>query len=174
MMDSFSLMTHDWSDFFSAMAQISGSLVGLIFVALTFNPRLLGAGRDPVLGLLARQTFSEFILLLLVSLVMLAPHTVAGEVGEIILSIVVIDVLRVVGGLWRQRAQLFGWAGGWTLLQRFILSFVGHVMLGWAGVALILGDSNPGKTGSLLLMGVLVLLLSGCRSAWLLVTHDGK
>ena len=174
MMDSFSLMTHDWSGFFSAMAQISGSLVGLVFVALTLNPRLLGAGRDPILGILARQTFSDFILLLLVSLVMLTPHLPADVVGEIILTIAVANVLRVVVSLWLQRAELFGRASGWLLPKRFIPSFVGYVMLGWVGVELMFGDSAPGKTGTLLLLGILMLLLSGCRSAWLLVTHEDK
>ena len=174
MMENFSLMTHDWSAFFSAMAQISGSLVGLVFVALTFNPRLLGTGRDPILGVLARQTFADFILLLLVSMVMLTPHLSADVVGGLILALAAVNILRVAIGLWRQRAQLFGRPSGSVLPQRFILSLFGHVMVGWAGVELVLGDSSPGKTGTFLLAGTLMLLLSGCRSAWLLVTHEEK
>ncbi|MEO7128722.1 MAG: hypothetical protein ABI040_07645, partial [Rhodoferax sp.] len=95
MMDNFSLMTHDWSDYFSAMAQISGSLVGLACVALTFNPRLLGTGRNPILGMLARQAFADFILLLVVSLVMLTPHLLANEAGGLILGLSAGNVLRV-------------------------------------------------------------------------------
>lgn len=175
MMDNFSLMTHDWSDYFSAMAQISGSLVGLACVALTFNPRLLGTGRNPILGMLARQAFADFILLLVVSLVMLTPHLLANEAGGLILGLSAGNVLRVAVGLWRQRAQLFGGrASGSLLLQRFILSFVGHVMIGWTGVELMLGDSAQYTTGMLLLSGTLMLLLAGCRSAWLLVTHEEK
>lgn len=173
-MNSFDLMTHDWSAFFGAMAQISGSLVGLVFVALTFNRQLLGDGKDPILGILARQTFADFIVLLLVSLAMLAPHMAAEDVGAFILVVAILDVLHVSVGLWKQRAQLFRRASGWTLPQRFILSIVGRAMLGWVGIELVRGDGVPARIDMMLFVGVLMLLLSGCRSAWLLLTHEEK
>ena len=169
-MHGFSLWAQDWSGFFSTVAQISGSLVGLVFVALTFNPRLLGAGRDPILGILARQTFADFLLLLVVSLVMLTPHLRAVTAGWFILVIAVIDVLRVAVALWQQRAPLLRRESGWTLPQRFIPSFAGHAMLVWAGVELMHFDQAT-RLGTLLMAGVLMLLLSGCRSAWMLVRH---
>lgn len=173
-MNSFDLMTRDWSGFFGAMAQISGSLVGLVFVALTFNRQLLGDGKDPILGLLARQTFADFILLLLVSLVMLTPHMAAQDVGEFILALALLDVLQVTVGLWKQRAKLFRRATGWTLPQRFVLSIVGRVMLGWVGIELVRSDDGAAKIDLMLLSGVVMLLLSGLRSAWLLLTHEEK
>lgn len=66
-MESFLQVTRDWTNFCEALAQISGALLGLVFVALTFNPRLPGNGKDPVLGALAHQTFADFALLMLVS-----------------------------------------------------------------------------------------------------------
>lgn len=167
-MDSFSQMTHDWANFFSALAQVSGALVGLVFVALTFHPKKLGIGGDPLLGALARQTFADFLLLLIISMLMLTPHMLAVNVGAALLVFVAFGLARIAHSLFLLRAHL----RRWMLLQRFILSAVGHAMLGLAGVQLMQGNAKPGLTGSLLLSGVVMLMLSGCRSAWLLVVHE--
>lgn len=169
-MDSFSQMTHDWANFFSALAQVSGALVGLVFVALTFNAKKLGIGGDPMLGALARQTFADFLLLLLISMLMLTPHVPAANVGMMFLVFVAFGIARILYSLLQLRAHLRRWA----ILQRFVLSAVGQVMLGWAGATLILGNADPGASGSLLIAGILPLMLSGCRSAWLLVVHEEK
>lgn len=166
-MDGFTAMTHEWANFFAALAQVSGALVGLVFVALTFNAKKLGIGGDPMLAALARQTFADFLLLLLVSMVMLTPHVPAVNVGLMFLVFIGVGVLRIIYSLVQLRAHLRRWA----ILQRFVLSAIGQAMLGWAAVTMVTGLGKPGVTGSLLFAGVLPLMLSGCRSAWLLVMH---
>jgi hypothetical protein len=101
-------MTHDWANFFGALAQVSGGLVGLVFVALTFNSKALGVNGDPMLGALARQTFADFLILLLVSLVMLTPHMEAANVGLMLLLFCCVDTARIVQSLLRLRSQLRG------------------------------------------------------------------
>lgn len=154
-----------------ALAQVSGGLVGLVFVALTFNAKALGVGGDPMLGALARQTFADFLLLLLVSLVMLTPHTAAANVGLIFLAFSVVDTLRILRNLLRLRRHLRGSAGNWEITRRFLLSALAHLLLAGVGIGL-LSHADPGLSGSLLFSGVMLLLLSGCRSAWLLVMQD--
>ena len=169
-MEDFIQMTHDWTNFFAALAQISGALVGLVFVALTFNNRALGLNGNPMLGALARQTFADFITLLFISMMMLAPHLSAAMSGWVLLLLCAIGFARILGSLFRLRAHLRHSA----LLQRFVLSAAGHLMLGVAGAELVRGHIGPGRTGSLLLSGALMLMLSGCRSAWLLVLNDER
>lgn len=89
-------MTHAWTDFFSALARVRGALVGLIFVALTFKPKMLVRSGDPRMGALASWTFADFLLLLLISVAMLAPQMLASNVGAIFLLIVVIDLARML------------------------------------------------------------------------------
>lgn len=173
-MDNFLSMTREWASFFETLAQISGSLVGLVFVALTFNPRLLGDAEDPILGTLAAQTFADFVLLLLVSLAMLTPHMSPENVGALIMTFAIGDVLRVARRLWRGRAYFARRSNRAVLTQRFFLSFSGHALLAWSGLELFRGDTDSSMTQSLLASGVFLLLLSGCRSAWLLVAHREK
>jgi hypothetical protein len=163
-------MSQEWMGFFSALAQVSGGLVGLVFVALTFNPQKLGAGGDPMLGELARVTFSDFLVMLLVSLVMLVPHATSGSVGYSIMSIGGFAAFRIARSLLRLRSHLR--AGGWGMVQRFALSVLGHGFLAAAGVTLLAAQPNLDLTGSLLFSAVGLLLLSATRSAWLLVMPE--
>ena len=173
-MDTFSQMTQDWANFFGALAQVSGGLVGLVFVALSLNTRALGAGGDPLLGALARQTFGDFVILLLLSLVMLVPHTSSANVGTIVLGSTAIDAIGLVRSLARLRRHLRGPSATWEILQRFAVSGLGHLMLILVGIELMRGNLNYDLTGSLLISGVILMVVSGCRSAWLLVTREGR
>ncbi|MBU6416141.1 MAG: hypothetical protein KJS83_03090 [Xanthomonadaceae bacterium] len=161
-------MAHDWANFFSALAQVSGALVGLVFVALTFNAKTLLRGGDPLMGALARQTFSDFLLLLIVSMLMLVPHFSALDMGEGLLIMVALGIGRILRDLFRLREHL----RRLRIAQRFFLSLLGHAFLGAAGAELLRGAIGSGLTGSLLLSGTSLLLLSGCRSAWVLVVHE--
>ena len=173
-LDSFSQMTLDWAGFFSALAQVSGSLVGLVFVALTFNSRILGVGGNPMLAALAQQTFADFLLLLLISLLMLVPHTAAGNVGLMFVLLSAVDMVRILRNLMSLRSRLGTPSGGWQIARRFLLSGLAHVQILWVGIELIRGNQSPDLTGSLLFSGIVLLLFSGCRSAWLLVVHQAE
>ena len=173
-MDSFSQMTQDWAGFFSALAQVSGGLVGLVFVALTFNAKSLGVGGNPVLGALAQQTFADFVLLLLISLMMLVPHTAATNIGLMFAAISVLDSLRILRTLLRLRFSLHAPSGGWWIARGFLLSGLGHIQILWLGIELMRPGYDEGLVGSLLFSGIIVLLISGCRTAWLLLLHQGE
>ncbi len=173
-MEYFAQMTQDWTAFFSALAQVSGSLVGLVFVALTFNAKALGVGGNPMLGALAQQTFADFLLLLLISLLMLVPHISAGNIGALFILFSALDTLRIVRNLLRLRSHLRSPAGGWQVTRRYLLSGLAHIQLLWVGIDLIRGNSSSSLTFSLLFSGIFLLLISGCRSAWLLLVHQGE
>ena len=173
-LDSFSQMILDWTGFFSALAQVSGGLVGLVFVALTFNAKALGVGGNPMLNALAQQTFGDFMLLLLISLLMLVPHTTADAIGSVFVILSAADTIRIARNLLRLRSHLRTPAGGWQMTRRFLLSGLAHVLILWVGIELMRGDNNPSLSSNLLINGVLLLLLSGCRSAWLLLVHQGE
>lgn len=161
-------------NFFSTVAQVSGSLVGLIFVALTFNDKVLGSDGHPGLRALAKQIFADFLLVLLLALMMLVPHAPPQQHGfiETFLSVMGIsNILRSIVAVLRNttRRRERG-----MLLQRFGLSLLGNGFLLVAGVLAIRGqwdDSTFSAYWSLLVSSVVMLLLSGSRAAWLLVTH---
>lgn len=171
-MDAYAQMTQEWAGFFSTLAQVSGGLAGLVFVALTFNSRTLGVGGDPMLSTLARQTFGDFVVLLLVSLIMLVPHASMASVAAALLLSSGLAAWRILRSLLRLRHGLRHPTGGWTITQRFVLSGLGNLLIAAVGVELLRGNPVPDRTGSLLFGGVIMLLLSGCRSAWLLVVTE--
>jgi hypothetical protein len=173
-LDDFTQLFSAWSGFFSALAQVSGGLVGLVFVALTFNHKALGVGSNPVLAALAQQTFADFLLLLLISLVMLVPQISVLNLGGLLAGFSIADILRTLRKLFGLRAHWRTPAAGWQIMQRFLLSVVAHVLIAWAGVALLLGGATPSLEASLMFSGIIMLLLSGCRSAWLLLVHTGE
>ena len=168
-MSSFAQMLQQWSVFFSALAQVSGGLTGLIVVALTFNARTLGVNGDPMLGALARQTYGDFVVLLLVSLIMMVPNVGTANLALILLTSSGLAALRILRSLLTLRHQLRHPTGGWEITQRFLLSAVAHVLIAAVGIELLHENPVLDRLGSLLFSGVIMLLLSGCRSAWLLI-----
>jgi hypothetical protein len=166
-------MLQEWTTLFSALAQVSGGLVGLVFVALTFNPQKLSRGGDPMLAELARVTFTDFLVLLFVSLVMLVPRPNAFSVAGTLLGIGGLATLRMARSLVRLRAHMRPGTGAWQVVQRFTLSVLGHLLLLAVGVMLLAPKPDFDQAGSFLFSAVSVLLLSASRSAWLLVIPEG-
>lgn len=172
-MDDFYRQLLQWNSFFSSTAQVSGGLVGLVFVALTFKPEamgLAGTGGDIGMRKLARQTFADFINVLLISLLMLVPFSriqvgySMAFVGAIGLQRVVRSVIAVV--------RAGGAASRRTVMLRFWLSFLGNLSLTLAGSGLGLRLIRLDVFWSLLFTSLILLLISGARSAWMLVMHE--
>ena len=119
-----------------------------------------------MLAALARQTFADFLLLLFVSMLMLTPHVTAANVGMVLLMFVGLGLLRLLQSLFQLRAHL----RRWKLLQRFVLSAIGQLVLGWAGIELVRGAPIAG-VGSWLFAGILPLMLAFCCCSFLLVCY---
>ena len=69
----------EWHDFFAAVAGVSATLVGLLFVALAFNPAVMADDGPAGLRTWAGHTFHSFLLVLVIALVVLIPDT--GPLG---------------------------------------------------------------------------------------------
>lgn len=171
-MNDFAATLTSFANFFGAAAQVSGALVGLVFVALTYNSRLLGDGGHAGLRALAQQVFADFLLVLMLALIMLVPGISPLNLGVILILLALVGSSRIARSLMAllrdasRRGELVG------LLRGFGLSLAGNVCFLIAGWLAIRGTSNS-DFWSLLVSGTLALLISGSRSAWLLVTHPG-
>ncbi|MGH8184856.1 MAG: hypothetical protein ACREPH_14465 [Rhodanobacteraceae bacterium] len=156
--------------FFGSVAQIGGTLLGLIFVALTFNPRTLGMRHDPILRSLAEQIFSDFVMVMLLSLWLLIPQADTRQIGAVVAAIAVAGMLRFA------RNSLFPLLRaprtvGLQPLQRFWLSLLGHIGFLVAGI-LLYQHAQPSIVWSALVSSPILLLVSGARSTWLLVMRS--
>lgn len=156
--------------YFSPIAQVAGALLGLVFVALTFNPKTLGMRHDPGLRSLAEQVFADFLMVMIVSLILLIPGDVVPAVSTVMALLGVLGLLRLVRSAWvlvRSHRALQSRA----LLLRFWLSALGNAGFILAGIYMARG-TVPGIAGLALVASPLMLLVSGSRSAWFLVMRN--
>lgn len=161
----------DAEPYFSSVAQISGALLGLVFVALTFNPKSLGLRNNAAMRALAQQVFADFLLVMIVALTLLIPHTLTHEVGAVVAVVALVGLIRLARSAFvlanAERGVRF------QLIQRFWLSLLGNVGFLAAGILLYLGTQDS-AAWSALVSSPLLLLIGGARSAWLLVMHGAE
>ena len=156
--------------YFGAVAQVSGAMLGLIFVAFTFNPKALGRRERN----LAQQTFADLLMVLVTALALLLPSTPPKQVALTALAISLAGAVQMAWNLTtllRTTPQARNARG---LLRRYGVSFLGHVGLLGAS-ALFIGEGAASATmRSLLLLSPLALLVAGSRSAWMLVEQNAQ
>ena len=92
-----------WHDFYILAGSAAATLVGLLFVVLSFNLDILLHDRHAHLLAFARQTLMEFVFVLMISLVFLVPHVSVRPLGLLLaLFSLVWLALAFIG---RQRAS---------------------------------------------------------------------
>ena len=92
-MDGFEQQLAACSAFFVATAQIGGGLLGLVFVAMTFDRDRRGLVRDGAMHALAQQVYLDFLGVLVCSLLLIVPTL--GRINHGLLLLVVGGVLAV-------------------------------------------------------------------------------
>lgn len=161
----------DLEPFFSSVAQVGGALLGLVFVALTFNPRTLGLRHDPAMRNLAQQVFSDFLTVMVVSLILLLPQDTARTIGVVVAVIALAGLTRIARNgftvLHEKHALRL------QLLQRFWLSLLGYAGL-LAGAVLLFRGAQSSSGWAFLEASPILLLIAGARSAWLLVMQNAE
>ena len=157
-----------WRDFYVTAGAAAATLVGLLFVGLALHIRVVVAHAD-VRGL-ARVTLANFFVVLLVSLVILAPSANAAAPAIWLMAVAVLSLALMLRpgaeGLSRRR---LGRLRLRLLISRFGLSAACYLGLASMGVLLSVGDVNDALSG--LLIVVVLLLVVAVRNTWdLLVT----
>ncbi|HEX6349343.1 MAG TPA: hypothetical protein VF160_08125 [Candidatus Dormibacteraeota bacterium] len=160
-----------WHDFYVTAGAAAATLVGLLFVGLSLHIRVVVAHPD-VRGL-ARVTLTDFVDVLLVSLMVLAPVPAVSITYALFSAFVVSFAITLrVGfdGFRRRRLRTIGLR---VFVARFGLSVLCYLGLGAVAALFARGDYQDGL-GALLGV-VLVLLAIAVRNTWdLLVTVADK
>ena len=152
-----------WSDFLVASAGATGALTGLVFVAISINlERIL---ENPGLPARAGQTIIVLANALLASLVALAAHPSATQLGIALLVLALggwgattITAYRT----WQETAVEYRRLGPALLGQLATLPFIVAGITVWAG-------AGGGMTW--LLVGVVLSLICGIANAWVLLVE---
>lgn len=167
-MDPFVERLQQWQIFYATVAAACATLTGLLFVALSMNVDLLNRAENTERMLLARQTFSEFLLVLMVALVFLIPG-----LGPLGLSV----ALVALGGAW-----IFSAGRSFRAIQRkrktaswlaAYLKGFGVSIAAASGVLIVAGCMLLGYSESLygLVFMLAALLGSASRNAWALLVE---
>jgi hypothetical protein len=170
-MDSeFAVALDAWNVYFATIAGISATLVGLLFVAIGLNPRIMANDGSTGLRVWAAFTFHSFVVLLVIGIVGLVPVS-ARETLAVTLAIVGVQgVLRVLTDVRRVRADPDRTWSGWHSLLRFASPGVAYVLCLW--IAFGVANNDPDQLGWL--VGVTFFLLSSAlASCWELLKVIG-
>jgi hypothetical protein len=156
-----------WHDFYLVAGPAAASLVGLLFVGLTMHLRAVLA-RSEVRGL-ARATFSNFALVLLVSLFFVMPQN-AASLGEQLIIAAAVSLAIVAPAVTSAARSQTRTLEVRQLVLRFGLSILGYITVGVAGGLVIAG--NPAGL-DWLVAAVIALLVISLRNSWDLLVSVG-
>lgn len=166
--EAFAAAVAEWHDFFAAVAGLSGTLIGLLFVSLSLNPRLFGKHGPAGIRVWAAQTFHSFLVLLVIALIALIP---ADEPETLAITFLVVGVqgfVRIALDLRRAHGDP-AW-GGRRALGRVVSPFLAYAVSLWLGYALRTGSAD--ELGWAVAV-VFFLLTSAAASCWDLLEAVG-
>lgn len=160
-----------WHDFFLMSGTAAATMVGLLFVSVSFNiDTLIHDSRAHLLDL-ARTAFMAFLFALFISLYFLVPDARPRPFG---FGLMVFGLIIV--GVWGRQmiAKPRGSDPMFTrrhMIRRAVGPLVAGVMLAASGFGIA---TQQGVEGSIMLMVIWLLLLSGTNGAWDLLVRVAK
>ncbi len=161
----------EWHDFFATVAGVSGTLVGLLFVAVGLNPSIMADESPAGLRILAGQTFHSFLVLLIVGIVGLVPDG-TGQSLMITLAIVGVQgVVRVAYDLSQARVHPDQDWRGKQAVFRVISPFLAYVTCLWLVVVIWRQDAS---SLTWFIMVVLLLTIGASATCWDLLKVIGE
>ena len=160
----------EWHDFFAAVAGVAATLIGLLFVSLALNPRIMADASPAGLRTWAAQTFHDFLTVLSVALVVLIPDAGAVGLGVPLLLLGLWGVGRVVMDVRQVRRDPAPEWRGRAALGRFAASLAGYAIAVWVGAQVLLGDADA---VGWLVATVFFLMTSAASNCWDLLREIG-
>jgi hypothetical protein len=167
---AFAAALTEWHDYFSAIAGVSGTLLGLLFVALGINPAIMADDSPAGLRVWSGQTFNSFLSVLLIGLAGLVPSE-DGQALAITLGIVGVQgIVRVVFDLRQVSADHDPDWGLRQVITRFVSPSTAYVLCLW--LAFRVWNLNSDALSWLIAI-VFLLTLNAASSCWDLLKEIG-
>ena len=155
------MVPSDLTGFFTATAAAAGTLIGLLFVAISLRPHLvLGSAADAETRRIAESSFTALVSAFFVSLAGLIPHTDIGWTAA------VLGLLGIVSSIRRRPQQ----GRGRLLVSLFSLAAYAAEL--WIGIEAIVNPHDrtwPDNLTGVLLAALAVALVR----AWALLRGAG-
>jgi hypothetical protein len=153
------------------VAGLAATLVGLLFVGLGLNPRIIAKGGPAGMRVLSAQTFHNFLVLLVISLVILIPDDTAHALEITLFVTGVQGITRVASDLRRVRRDPDPHWSATKALTRYVSPALAYLIC--LGVAVDLSDSTSDGLGWLVAV-VFLLLMNATANCWDLLEAIGN
>lgn len=167
-MTEFTQVLRDWEIFFSTVALASVTLAGLLFVSLSLRIEHTPLGKGSPFMRLARNSFADFLYVLMLGLVFLVPHPVPAGLA---VALFVLGASRSIG-LFRLGRDAGKNAGKKRttaqILRESALPAVASLGLIVVGIEILRGDLTSIYA---LVLVVAALLTSASWNAWLILVE---
>jgi hypothetical protein len=163
----FTIALKEWQLFFSTVALASVTLAGLLFVSLSLRFERIRMESFAGTMNLARQSFSDFLYVLMLGLIFLVPHPVPFGLA---IALFVMGIARAVGLIRqliindhgirdRQKRRIF---------RKTVLSALTALGLIFVAVQILRGEMN---SIVILVLVVAALLTTASWNAWLILVE---
>ena len=156
--------------FYSLLGEAAATLLGLLFVSVTFNPTILQSSSGAVQRRSAENIFRQFVFLVWLSLLMLLPMTPA-ELGWSLLAQSVCFLIWIFFGFWRDlrmpdiSKDRIWWRSHFT-------NFAVYLGAAWAGCVLLGWSANISDSFSFLIAVSFLSLFSALYGVWRLMVSS--
>jgi hypothetical protein len=162
-MGTFAQVVEGWHDFYLMIGTAAATLIGLLFVSLALNADVIARQANADLRLLAAQTFTNFVCVLMFAVIFLIPDQGPMGLGLPLLGIdgfgLYITVHRLLEA---RRNRPRAWGRG-SLARRFTMPTLCFVTLLIIAVSVLLGQTG----GLYWLVPVMILLIfDASLNAW--------
>lgn len=161
-----------WTSFFEVTAGASATLLGLLFVSVSFNAEAILSEKHRGSRRLAEQAFQNFLAVLMVSLLALIPAISLESLGFSTLAVSAVWVAWVVIRLYQTFAGSPGAGSRIHALRRQLGSLFGFGVLVWASLRMAQGSGDSRVSYG---AATIVLLFTATAVSWrLLLELAGK
>jgi hypothetical protein len=156
--------------FYSLLGEAAATLLGLLFVSVTFNRQILESSAESVQRRYAENIFRQFVFLVWLSLAMLLPMT-ASSLGWSLLLQSLCFFIWIFVGFCRSFLGPHGSRGrSWWI--NYLLNFVIYLGAAWVGYLLLGRAPDLSSSFSCLITVSFLALFSGLYGDWRLMVSN--
>lgn len=163
---------HEWHEYYLLLGTAAVTLVGLLFVALSFNLDALLHDRHAGALDHARQTMRDFLVMLLLSLLMLEPGQSIRQLGISFATMGIAVLAMLLRAAWRARLGPSHTGPRSLPVARRAVEIGAYAALGATGIVLI--RTRDPEYLVLVMLATFALLANAVGSAWFLLVEVGR
>jgi len=153
--------------FYSLLGEAAATLLGLLFVSVTFNRQILESAPGTAQRRYAENIFRQFVFLVWLSLALLLPMTPLELGLNLLLQSLCFFIWVFVGFCRSFLVPQVSRDRSWW--RSYLLNFAIYLGAGWAGCLLLVPGYEPSSSFSFLITVSFLALFSGLYGVWRLM-----